>query len=139
MTVGQRLKIVLERNGVKQKEFAALLGIRQNQMSLIINNKGELRHSSLQNLVLKIGINLNWLLTGEGPVYIKSTDTYVAHEPKIEYKTLKNDNYQSKYHTTLEKLSEANEKEVAYLRRIMDLESQLNCCKEKLMKKKPVR
>ena len=135
MTVGQRIKIVIEKNNLTQKEFAASIGIRQNQMSLIINNKGELQHKSLACIVSKFGININWLITGDGPIYVTPPDSNLVGEPKSEYKVSKEPVLSAKYTQAIERLTEAKDKEIHYLKRIMELERQLNDCLKKSAKK----
>lgn len=131
MTVGQRLKIFIEKTGLSQNKFCGLIGIGQNQMSLIANDKGELKHYSLIQLVTRFGINLNWLFTGKGEIYYSSPKIIAVNEPRTEYSRI---NYQQKYTEAMEKLSAANEKEVEYVRRIIHLESELKKHQEALKK-----
>ena len=67
MSLGSRLK--LARGNTSQKAFAAELGVHENTVS-----NAERRDSAPQDYLVKIAqarnVNLNWLLTGRGAMFV---------------------------------------------------------------------
>lgn len=67
MSLGSRLK--LARGNTSQKAFAAELGVHENTVS-----NAERRDSAPQDYLVKIAqarnVNLNWLLTGRGVMFV---------------------------------------------------------------------
>jgi transcriptional regulator with XRE-family HTH domain len=77
MTLGERLKLV--RGTASQKAFAAELGLHENTIS-----NAERRNSATQEYLLKLatarGVNLHWLLTGQGPMRVAEFDGSLLQE-----------------------------------------------------------
>jgi transcriptional regulator with XRE-family HTH domain len=77
MTLGERLKLV--RGTASQKAFAAELGVHENTIS-----NAERRNSATQEYLLKLatarGVNLHWLLTGQGPMRVAELDGSLLQE-----------------------------------------------------------
>ena len=78
MTLGERLKLV--RGATTQSAFALELGIHLNTVS-----NAERRNSATQEYLLKIaaarGINLHWLLTGQGQARAgESSESLIAEK-----------------------------------------------------------
>jgi transcriptional regulator with XRE-family HTH domain len=65
MTVGERLEQIRASFGLTQADFAAQCGVPLRTYSNYATDKRPPSHEVLQALAGK-GINLNWLLTGEG-------------------------------------------------------------------------
>ena len=67
MSLGSRLKLV--RGNTSQKAFASELGVHENTVS-----NAERRDSAPQDYLVKIAearnVNLNWLLTGRGAMFV---------------------------------------------------------------------
>jgi transcriptional regulator with XRE-family HTH domain len=67
MNLGARLKLV--RGNTSQKAFAAELGVHENTVA-----NAERRDSATQDYLVKIAearnVNLNWLLTGKGAMFV---------------------------------------------------------------------
>jgi hypothetical protein len=76
-TLGERLKLV--RGTTTQTAFASELGIHVNTVS-----NAERRHSATREYLVKIaaarGINLHWLLTGQGQVRLLDSDDSLMQE-----------------------------------------------------------
>lgn len=53
-----------------QSEFARALGISHSRVNNYVHGKVQPNAELLQLLAEKKGININWLLTGEGPIYV---------------------------------------------------------------------
>ena len=70
MTLGQRLKAILEERGVKQVEFAKALGISANYVNLLVNDKKGTISETLAKLIEETyGFSAGWVLTGSGEKY----------------------------------------------------------------------
>jgi transcriptional regulator with XRE-family HTH domain len=65
MEIGQRLRLVRESLNIKQGEFASMLGINQQNLSNYELEKRDIP-DDVKVKILQIGVNLNWLLTGQG-------------------------------------------------------------------------
>jgi transcriptional regulator with XRE-family HTH domain len=65
MTIGERLKQVRQKAGLKQKEMAALFGLKMPGYNRIERDKVKLTLDHLITLKKKFGISLDWLITGE--------------------------------------------------------------------------
>lgn len=68
----------------KQNEFADLLEINQQGISDIERGRKKIPYEILGKIG-KLGINLNWLLTGEGEMLTSGCDENALHEPRVEY------------------------------------------------------
>ena len=70
MGLGERLKVVREKLGMTQKEFAKFLNVG---IATVQRYEREERIPSgefLKLLLDKCNVNINWLLTGEGPMFV---------------------------------------------------------------------
>jgi transcriptional regulator with XRE-family HTH domain len=72
-TFTQRLSLL--RGNSSQIEFAKFLGIEQTYISRYELGKVKPTSEFLSLLVEKTNVNLNWLLTGKGDMYITSNET----------------------------------------------------------------
>ena len=73
MTAGDRLKIVRESFNLNQKEFADKIEITQVNLSRYENNKYYIPDETKEKLY-QLGVNLNWLLTGNGDMFIRQEE-----------------------------------------------------------------
>ena len=65
MTIGDRLKQVRQKAGLKQKDMAALFGLKMPGYNRIEKGKVKLTLEHLITLKKEFGISLDWLITGE--------------------------------------------------------------------------
>ncbi len=74
----QALKKILIELRLNQTELAAELGVSRQQLSHMITGKNSLTQKTMEILHDKFNVNLNWLLYGEGSMFIsvneKSTE-----------------------------------------------------------------
>jgi SOS-response transcriptional repressor LexA len=68
----ERFAIVREKIGQNTKDFAASLGMESTTVSSIESGKREPSKEVLCNLASKFAINLNWVLTGEGEIFLSN-------------------------------------------------------------------
>lgn len=73
--IEQRLKEIRNSVGLSQKDFGAIMGIAQTSYANYENGRSSIPASLLEALSLKLNLNLNWLITGEGSMYIDKDET----------------------------------------------------------------
>ena len=75
--VGQRIAAVCELIGTR-KQAAAVAGISEDQLSRYIRGKSEVSFTPLARLVTQVGVRLDWLWHGKGPML---ADLDITEEP----------------------------------------------------------
>lgn len=67
MTLGDRLRIILKERNIKQIEFAKVLGVSANYVSLLISGKRGPISDTLAKLIEETyGYSAQWVMNGEG-------------------------------------------------------------------------
>jgi transcriptional regulator with XRE-family HTH domain len=77
----ERLKAARETIGVNQTEFANTLGVAPSFISGIERDKKDVSRELLEKLIEKYHINANWILTGEGEMFL-------SQKPEVTAKTV---------------------------------------------------
>lgn len=72
MEIYDRLRLVREQTGESQAKFATRFEMVQNTYGQYENGKRSIPDEFKQLLSNKLNLNLNWLITGEGPMYLDS-------------------------------------------------------------------
>ena len=72
--VNERLKLVRLDLGMSQKDIALALGIGLKSWQLYENGSSIPGSKVLESLLLKLRVNINWLLSGLGKMYFKEGD-----------------------------------------------------------------
>ena len=68
MTQCDRLNLIIHENGLKQKQFAAEIGVTESYISKLLKNPELNSSQSLAALIEeKYGYRAEWVTTGEGP------------------------------------------------------------------------
>ena len=70
--IGSRLKYVLEDKKMSLKEFSRQSGISYRTLQEYMKNKMVPGGELLVELRYKLNISIDWLLTGEGPMYLST-------------------------------------------------------------------
>lgn len=74
-TLAERIACIIQEHRLKQREFAADLGISVNYVNLIVNGKKERISPPLAKLIGETyGYSPQWVLTGEGGKYLSTSD-----------------------------------------------------------------
>lgn len=82
MSIGDRIRYVMEVREVKQTELAERLGIGQSAISNLVTDASRKPSApTLLALAAELQINPNWILTGEGDPYGWAP---VTHENQVE-------------------------------------------------------
>ena len=101
MSFKQRFTKLIETLNLKQVELAEKLGVHKSTISKLVNGNIEPNLELLQNLRLKFGININWLVAGTG----KMKEDYSLEESKpLQVSEPKPNLLQDKYINSLEEL-----------------------------------
>ena len=74
LSLGQKIKLIREFYHLNQAEFAQLLGLKQRAISAWENEVSEPSISSLQILVNKLYVDMNWLIWDEPYVIHRGCD-----------------------------------------------------------------
>jgi transcriptional regulator with XRE-family HTH domain len=77
LSLTERLRLV--RGSATQKAFAAELGLHENTVSNA-ERRGSASHEYLLKIAAARGINLHWLLTGQGPMRLFENDPTLLQE-----------------------------------------------------------
>lgn len=81
MSCGERLSALLKALGKSQAEIAADWGTNQQQISRIVRGGGRVREDFAAWLSESYDVNLNWLLTGRGPMFLSEQRTDAQASP----------------------------------------------------------
>lgn len=69
MSVGERIKIFRNAINMKQGELSDLLGIHQSSLARYEKDASDFTFDKI-NKFYDLGVNVNWLLTGEGEMFL---------------------------------------------------------------------
>lgn len=99
---GIRLERLLEQLNLNQSELARLIKVSPSLINQIINGQKALSHKVLSQLTNSYNqVNANWLLTGQGEMFLKKQIIQIAtsdpqvNEDKIHYIPLSNGIFES--------------------------------------------
>lgn len=88
MSISERLKQVIESKNLNIKEFSELSGIPYRSVQNYLRNEREPNVEALTKLQERMGIDINWLLTGKGAMLVIEIDSNSLSEQ--EMRLLKN-------------------------------------------------
>ena len=86
MEVNERLRQIRQKIGLTQAEFSLKFGIPQSTYAKYEKSTRSIPYELMISLS-QIGINLNWLLTGEGPMYLGGGEGKDLPPESAEFKT----------------------------------------------------
>ena len=116
MSQCDRIKQVLNENGLKQKQFASVIGVTESYISKLLKNPDIRLSQSLATLIEeKYGYNAEWILNGT--------------EPKLK-QISKNNSLSEIHQKALAQLERMNDEQVkavlAFINSLEELEKTLN-------------
>lgn len=76
LTIGDRLKKVRERLAMNATEFATSINVDQSHYSKVEKGQRNLSEENYKDISTIHGINLNWLLAGEGPMLTSGQEVF---------------------------------------------------------------
>ncbi|PJG82398.1 helix-turn-helix domain-containing protein [Caviibacterium pharyngocola] len=83
MRISERLKLVCEHKNWKIKEFAELTGLPYRTMQGYIGGEREPNAEGM-TAIAKVGVNLNWLVSGEGEMFKETEQQTDLNQTEIE-------------------------------------------------------
>ena len=93
MTIGNRLKEAVSSLNINQTEFARQIGISPGNISDLIKGRVKPSSDTLAQIFNRYHINIAWLLTGKGSMFIKEKTHPDKNHPaesagKLSYKEM---------------------------------------------------
>lgn len=82
--IGDNIKKLREVKNMTQQKFADEIGIKQNSVALIESGKRNISPSLLKSISNAFGVRLEWLETGEGEMYKRSSAEMLAKLESIK-------------------------------------------------------
>lgn len=76
--INERIKTIREDRKLSQSEFADMLDLKRNSISLIELGKRNPSDRTINDICREFSVNEHWLRTGEGEPYIKGSDDELA-------------------------------------------------------------
>ena len=73
-TLGDRLKAIRQAKNLTLQELAAIIGSSHGYLSQVERNQKKPGSEILLSLKQHLNVNINWLLTGEGEMFIKNNE-----------------------------------------------------------------
>lgn len=71
MDISEQLKLIRNKQGLSQQAFAHALGVSTATIASVENGSRDMPKNLMKLLVKKVKINANWLLTGEGEMFVQ--------------------------------------------------------------------
>lgn len=81
MEIAEQLKKIRKEKGLTQQQFASELEVSTATIASVENGSRDMPKNLMKSLVKKIGIDANWLLTGEGEMFSGSREAEKAVAP----------------------------------------------------------
>mgnify|MGYP000376143535 CR=1 FL=1 len=76
-----RVKAIREDLGFTQGQFAQIVGLKQGSYSDIERGKNNLSYNVLAIIAENYNVNINWLLTGKGSMYVSTQNSLEVAKP----------------------------------------------------------
>lgn len=76
--MNERIKTIREDRKLSQSEFADMLDLKRNSISLIELGKRNPSDRTINDICKEFSVNEHWLRTGEGEPYIKGSEDELA-------------------------------------------------------------
>lgn len=84
MNKEQRLKKLFNELDVSQKDFAKAVGVSQQMISDIFNNKKKVGEKIVMGVLENYNVNPLWLIKGEGEMFTNNQKLTIVSEPENE-------------------------------------------------------
>lgn len=81
MRISERLKSICEQKNWKIKDFAELTGLPYRTMQGYIGGEREPNAEGM-TAIAKVGVNLNWLVCGEGPIFVEESNNKLTEKER---------------------------------------------------------
>lgn len=82
----KELNYLINKLNIQKKDFAAAIGTTPGQLSRILKGEGNLTTEQIKNIAEIYGVNLNWLITGNGEIFTKEkVNVMTVNETMAKY------------------------------------------------------
>jgi transcriptional regulator with XRE-family HTH domain len=76
--INQRIRLLRKALNLTQKKFAMILAVSQSQIASMETGEREVKGRIVKQLYDSFGVNIRWLRTGEGSMFIQEKETRLA-------------------------------------------------------------
>jgi transcriptional regulator with XRE-family HTH domain len=73
-TINQRIRLLRNALNLTQKKFAMILAVSQSQIASMETGEREVKSRIVKQLHDSFGVNIRWLRTGEGSMFIQEKE-----------------------------------------------------------------
>ena len=81
MNTAEQLKAIRKQKDMSQADFASYLEVPTSTISNIESGARDIPKNLMKSISQKMGIDANWLLTGDGPMFLSGAESEAAREP----------------------------------------------------------
>jgi transcriptional regulator with XRE-family HTH domain len=81
--IGKRLRLIREKIGITQAEVGAKLGIQSQHVSKYERGETVPTWENLIKLIELYDVNINWLLTGKGSIFLSPVNYSIQEEKNV--------------------------------------------------------
>lgn len=74
MKIHEKIKMIREKSGLKQPEFAEKFEIKYGTYQTYETGKSEIKLKHIKKIIDEYNINANWLLNDRGEMYLTDTE-----------------------------------------------------------------
>ncbi|EIE03244.1 bacteriophage CI repressor protein [Leptospira licerasiae serovar Varillal str. VAR 010] len=74
MNMGERIALLIQALGITQRKFAENIGVTPAFVNDVINRGKSFSQETIVKISFKFRVDINWLLTGEGEMFIPSAE-----------------------------------------------------------------
>ncbi|EJZ42545.1 helix-turn-helix domain-containing protein [Leptospira licerasiae] len=72
--MGERIALLIQALGITQRKFAENIGVTPAFVNDVINRGKSFSQETIVKISFKFRVDINWLLTGEGEMFIPSAE-----------------------------------------------------------------
>ena len=86
--IGERLRALRKLNNESQQELSNKTGVHRSYIADVEAGRREPSYGFIQKLIDAIRVSPTWLMTGEGPMFLASTDRVASESPEDKESSL---------------------------------------------------
>lgn len=117
MELKDRLKQIRKDNKLSQSALGKMIGVSSSQIACYETGYREITERSLNGICRELNVNKDWLLTGEGEMYVVSEQDEELAEALAEISLSENE----KLKEIVQKLTKLDDKEIDTINDLIDL------------------
>ena len=82
--IKERIAAVIEESGKNKSQFARDMGVTPNYLATVLTNPSKGLSATMLKALAKMGVNVNWLITGNGDELIGNGESWKIKAEKAE-------------------------------------------------------